>query len=207
MSNSGGPQGSKWLARGDEENPFDCVVLDCRHFADTMMSFTSDPQVVANFFGLRNTRSDELAGMAPVEPLRIEGDFSIARSAPLLDGPLFVAPEMEYKWDFYSHESKLYVRRSWTGQIIHVAEVEWDASGGLAIGSIVSGSEFVYGNAEYAKAQLHFLLSTHLGRQLKPFPIATWQENEDAGVLTIQAFSAYGRMARFGCRLSDYRFD
>jgi hypothetical protein len=207
MSEGSHPSNSKWLASGDEDNPFDCKVLDCRHFTDTMASYTSDPQVVANFFGLRNARSEELVGQAPVDALDVEGNFSIACPAPPSNGPLFIAPEMEHKWNIYAQEAKIYVRRSWTGQIIHVADVEWLSSGRLAIRSFTSGKEYVFELTDYARAQLHFLLSTYVGRRFLPFPIPTWQENEDTGILTLAAFSAYGRAARFGCLVSDYRLD
>jgi hypothetical protein len=34
------------------------------------------------------------------------------------DGPLFVAQQMEDKWDIYLYESNLYFARSWTGDLV-----------------------------------------------------------------------------------------
>jgi hypothetical protein len=194
-----------WLAPSDAQNPFGFEVIDCRSIALTMVSATPDPQVVANFFGLRRSDASEVAAMGLSETLPVDCQFSIAYDRQLLDGPLFLAPEMEHKWDIYAHGRKIYVRRSWTGVVVHVAEVEQAEAGRLSLSSLTCETAPVFGVPEFAVAQLHFLLSIYLERQLRPFPIPPPQAQDDPQDIALGGWSFYGRAAQFACRLDAYR--
>ena len=43
------------------------------------------------------------------------------------DGPLFVARQMEDKWDIYLYDGHLYFARSWTGELVFRAVIEFAA--------------------------------------------------------------------------------
>jgi len=158
-----------WLAPSDAQNPFGLEVIDCRSVALTMVSATPDPQTVANFFGLRGSDANEVAAKDLNETLAVDCRFSIAYDGQFVDGPIFLAPEMEHKWDIYAHGGKIYVRRSWTGIVVHVAEIEEAEAGRLSLRSLTCEAGPVFGVPEFAVAQLHFLLSIYLERQLRPF--------------------------------------
>jgi hypothetical protein len=194
-----------WLAPSDAENPFGFEVIDCRSIALTMVSATPDPQVVANFFGLRRSDASEVAAKGLSETLAVDCRFAIDYDGGLVDGPIFLAPEMEHKWDIYAHGGKIYVRRSWTGIVVHVAEVEQVEAGRLSLRSLTCETDPVFGVPEFAVAQLHFLLSTYLKRQLRPFPIPPPQAYDDPRDIALGGWSFYGRAAQFACRLDAYR--
>jgi hypothetical protein len=197
-----------WLAPGDPQNPFEVAVVDCRSIAHNMASYTDDPQIIANFFGLRRSKASDLAGKEPAEPMVVPCKFSIACGAltegALLDGPLFLAPEMEHKWDFFALGGKVYTRRSWTGQVVHVADAEPLNNGRLAFGKVACAANSVFDDANFAVAQLHFLLSTYLERRLRPFPIPPVQAQDDPETIGLGGWSFYGRVAQFGCLHDAY---
>ena len=204
MSATDQPPGPEWLASGDPKNPFAFEVLDCRSIALNMMSSTRDPQVAANFLGLRHSKASDLAGERPAEPMAVSCNFSIACNGPLVDGPIFVAPEMEHKWDLFMHDGRVYARRSWTGNVVHVADAAWMRAGKFSVRTLQSDAGSVFGSPEFAKAQLHFLLRTYLERRLSPFPVPPPQARDEASNIAWGGWSHYGRVAMFGCLLDVY---
>jgi hypothetical protein len=195
------------LAAGDVRNPFPFEVIDCRPIALGAMSTTGDPRVAASFVNLRRSEARELAGKRPAEPVAVNCAISVPCVEPLADGPIFVAPAMEHKWDLYAHNGKVYARRSWTGHIVHVADVEWLASGRLSVRSLECEAGPVFHNPTFAIAQFHFLLSTYLEGRLRPYPIAPPHARDDSKAIALGGWTVYGRAAQFACVLESYRID
>lgn len=194
----------EWLAIGDARNPFPIPVVDCRSIALKMMSTTSDPQVAASFLALRHSGASEFAGKRPARPLATGRGFAMACSKPIEEGALFVAPAMEHKWDIYASGGKIYARRSWIGQLIHVASLQSRAAGTLLIDALESDADAVCADPGYAAAQLHFLLSVYVAGRLRPFPIPPTHAGEAADAIAWAGWSLYGRAAHFACALDAY---
>src|SRR4051812_21458059 len=116
-----------WLPAGHSENPFDVEVLDCRAVALNYHSATSNPGMAESFGQLRASDGRELSGHMPDDTIQSECVLRYPCNGPQRDGPLFLARQMEDKWDFFEYQSRLYVRRSWTGVLTHVAEIEHSA--------------------------------------------------------------------------------
>jgi hypothetical protein len=112
-----------WL--GPDQNPFRMRVLDCRPFSTTMISTTKDPAIAARFNALRRENGEQHRGQHPADPLAVPCVLSYPFNGESRDGPLFVARQMEDKWDVYLSDSTLYFARSWTGELAFRAAVEF----------------------------------------------------------------------------------
>jgi hypothetical protein len=186
-----------WLPAGHANNPFPEEVLDCRAVALNFLSMTKDESVARTFNSLRNSDGRDLKEQLPKDSLRIDCKIQFPYNGQHNDGPMFLAREMEDKWDFFTYSNLLYVRRSWTGQLTHVAELEY-SSDTVIVKKIHCETNTVFKNPNFAVAQLHFLIVTHLGHTLIPFPILPDFPKSDAKSIALMGFSSYGRRAQFG---------
>src|ERR1700682_3897273 len=99
-----------WL--GPDENPFHLRVLDCRPFSTTMISATKDAAIAARFSQLRSASGEEHRGRHPEDAVVARCELSYPCNGESRDGPLFVAQQMEDKWDIYLYDGHLYFARS-----------------------------------------------------------------------------------------------
>jgi hypothetical protein len=186
-----------WLSVGHPENPFKQEILDCRSVALTFTSLTSDKSIAENFNRLRKSNGEELRGQLPEKTIVADCQLQFPYNGQHNDGPISLAREMEDKWDFYTFDNRLYIRRSWTGKLIHVAELEY-AEGVVIVRRIHADSSSAFEDAEFAVAQVYFLIATHLGKALLPFPISRSFPRNDVKNIATAGFSSYGRRAQFG---------
>ncbi len=191
-----------WLQGGDQNNPFPQRVLDCRAVALGFTAMTSDRAIATSFNQLRTDDGRSLIGSLPKDDFIVPCDLRFPYNGKREDGVLFSAPEMEDKWDFFAYDSRLYVRRSWTGLLLHVAELKYTDKE-VVISTIHSNREVVHGDAEFAEAHLRFLILTHLGRLKLPFPIPPDANLEDGRAIALAGFSSYGRRAEFAFALKQ----
>lgn len=182
---------------GHKDNPFQEEVLDCRAVALSFFSTTKDEAVARSFNNLRKSDGSESRGKLPDQAIIVDCELRFPYSGQHNDGPIFIAKAMEDKWDFYAYDNRLYVRRSWTGQLTHVAELEY-SSDTVAIRRIHCEPNTVFNTHDFAVAQLHFLITTHMGRTLIPFPILPDFPRTAAKATALMAFTTYGRRAQFG---------
>jgi hypothetical protein len=185
-----------WLSVGHTANPFAQEVLDCRSVALSFQSTTSSESVAESFARLRASDGREARGRLPEHAIVAECDLYLPQERPPSEGAICVARAMEDKWDFYIYDSRLYVRRSWTGQLTHVAEFEYDIDT-IVIRRIHCDPKLVHGDADFGVTQLVFLITTHLGRGLMPFPIPPGLPRSAAKQIALTGFTAYGRHAQF----------
>ena len=186
-----------WLPVGHSDNPFQEEILDCRAAALSFYSTTEDINVAESFNQLRRSNGSEARGLLPEQAIVADCELHFPFNGQHDDGPVFVAREMEDKWDFYTYDNRLYVRRSWTGQLTHVAELEYSPDA-VIVRRIHCEPNTVYNEEEFAIAQLHFLITTHMGRTLIPFPILPDFPRTAAKSIALMAFTMYGRRSQFG---------
>jgi hypothetical protein len=185
-----------WLSVGDPANPFQQEVLDCRAVALSFLSTTSDKSVAESFNRLRASDGSDARGTLPEQAIAAECELRFPYNGQHNDGPVFVAREMEDKWDFYAYESRLYVRRSWTGHLTHVAEVEY-CPDAVIIRRVHCEPNTIYGDRAFGVAQVHFLITTHMGGTLIPFPIPPDFPRTAAKSIALTGFTTYGRRSQF----------
>jgi hypothetical protein len=193
-----------WLPAGHPQNAFATEVLDCRSVALNFTSTTSDKSIAESFNRLRASNGRELIGRGPEDAIHVECTLSFPYSGERNDGPIFIAQEMEDKWDLLAYGNSLYVRRSWTGLLAYVARLEY-SSNAVVVNQIDCDRNTAFNDPDLAVDQLHFIISTHLGRAIQPFPIPLDFPRTGAKAIALMGFGSYGRRAQFGAYLNRQR--
>lgn len=185
-----------WIEPGTSDSPFPHRVLDCRAVALGFTSTTSDPAMADSFLQLRSDDGLSLIGSLPTNSFTVECDFRFPYNGQMDEGVLYSAGEMEDKWDFFAYGSQLYFRRSWTGVLMHVAELKYTDTE-VVMTAIHSNQEIVHGDGEYAKAHIQFLVLAHLGRRNFSFPISPGTDLNNRREIALVGFNSYGSKAEF----------
>lgn len=184
----------RWLEA--DENPFHLRVLDCRPFSTTMISTTKDPNIAARFSHLRTVSGEEHRGRHPEDALVAQGNLLYPFNGESRDGPLFVAQEMEDKWDIYLYDGHLYFARSWTGELAFRAAIEFKEKEAV-ITEIEASRAEVMDDPALAVRMVDFLMKTHLFHKEAPHPFPQGIP-EEKQMLALYSFSEYGRWAFYG---------
>ena len=177
------------------QNRYGVRVLDCRPVTQTMLSVTSDPNIAQSFASLRTSNGEQHRGKVPENASRIVCDLRYPCSRALREGPLFVAAQMEDKWDIYHFEGHLYFARSWQGKLIFRVKAELNKEQ-LHLTWVEADLKGVDGDAALAVREVDFLVKSHLYRRETPHPLPT---NFPAVADKIAAYSMsqFGRWASF----------
>lgn len=183
-----------WLE--PDQNPFGLRVLDCRPFSTTMISTTKDPNIAARFTHLRTASGEEHQGRHPEDALSVRCELTYPFNGESRNGPLFVAQQMEDKWDIYLYDGHLYFARSWTGELALRATIEFKEKEAV-ITEIETSRGKVIDDPALAVRMVDFLLKTHLFRKEAPHPFPQGIP-EDKKTLALYFFSEYGRWAFYG---------
>lgn len=181
---------STWIPK--EENDFGIDVLDCRAFCQSMTSTCGDLRIAATFAQLRSSAGEQYGGKSPENAESAECSLEYPYDGNHTDGALFKAQTMEDKWDIYLYDNKIYFTRSWTGDLIYVADVRFD-SDFVCLTSVTADAERS-GDSTYAIGSVDYLLKSHIYRCLVPHPIPNAHPN-DADQITFFSFGEFGRFA------------
>ncbi len=183
-----------WLE--PEQNPFGIRVLDCRPFSTAMIAVTSDPNIAVRFNQLRGARGEEHRGKSPDDSRMVRCALSYPLNGQSRDGPLFLAQQMEDKWDIYLYDGYLYFARSWTGELIFRAAICFKKSEAV-LTEVAARQNKVGDDPDLAVRMVDFLMKSHLYGKEVPHPLPRGLP-EDKKTLATYSFSQYGRWASFG---------
>ncbi len=183
-----------WLEA--DQNPFHLRVLDIRPFSTTMISTTSDPAIAARFNQLRGATGEEHRGHSPEDALVAPCHLTYPFNGESRDGPLFVARQMEDKWDISLYDGHLYFARSWTGELVLRAAIDFKEKEAV-ITEVEASRKNVTGDPAVAVRVVDFLMKTHLYRKEAPHPLPPGLP-EDKKTLALYSFSQFGRWAFYG---------
>jgi hypothetical protein len=183
-----------WLE--PDQNPFGMRVLDCRPFSTTMISATKDPNIAARFSQLRRASGEEHRGRIPEDAVVARCNLSYLFNGEFRDGPLFVAQQMEDKWDIYLYDGHLYFARSWTGELVFRATIEFKETEAV-ITEVEASRSKIMDDPTLAVRMVDFLMKTHLYRKEAPHPLPQGFP-EEKKTLALYSFSVYGRWAFYG---------
>jgi hypothetical protein len=190
-----GPAQLRWI-RG-EDSPFGIDVLDCRAFALHHMSTTASDSIAESF--LHNTQSDGtvFVNTLPKNPVRFDIPLAFRLGqVQLNEGAVFVASQMEEKWNIYYFAPILYFVRSWTGMLVHAACCEIK-DGTLLVSSIVTNEEFIdIRDRSFPIREVFFLVVSHVLGDVYPHPIPAFIEAKE-DLIAQFSFSQYGNMGLF----------
>ena len=182
-----------WL--DEESNPFGVRCLDCRIFSRSMVATTQDPTVATRFSELRKSMGEQHVGKLPSNPYTVQCRLTYPHNGQSKDGPLFIAENMEDKWDIYLYNGYLYFARSWTGDLVFRAKINFNESQAV-ITTIDSNAQVTSQNPLHIAQQVDFLVKSHLYKQEVPHPLPADLPNEIQAI-ALYSFSQYGRWASF----------
>jgi len=183
----------RWLAPG--ENRFGIRCVDCREFARQLVSSTGEPSVANTFAMLRSSQGDHVRGRLPRNTLLIPCTLEYPPLKGVIDGPVYLASEMEEKWDIFLFDGYLYFARSWTGALVFKAAAEFTRKG-LKVVSISADAKSAGKDTHYVTAQVDFLIKSHLYHTEAPHPLPEGL-SEEAEQVAMFSFGQYGRMAAY----------
>jgi hypothetical protein len=183
-----------WLE--PDQNPFGLRILDCRPFSTTMISTTKDPNIAARFSHLRSASGEEHRGRHPDDALIVPCNLIYPFNGESHDSPLFVAQQMEDKWDIYLYDGYLYFARSWTGDLALRATIAFKEKAAV-ITEIEANRAKVLDDSALAVKMVDFLVKRHLYHQEAPHPFPQGIP-EEKKTLALYSFSEYGRWAFYG---------
>lgn len=183
----------RWIEAS--ESPFGIRVLDCRPVALGLTTTTADPSVAQRFLALRSSSGIEHLGQVPSNAKPAQCDLVYpAGNGRSVDGALFVANEMEDKWDIYLHAGYLYFARSWTGILVSRARLKLIES--TAYVDMVEVDPVTADSPEHAIRHVDYLIKSHLYQKEAPHPIPTTIQPV-AREIAMYSFSLYGRRGQF----------
>ena len=161
----------KWL--NGEDSPTGRRVLDCRAYALGVQLVTQDKDALEHFADSTQSDGSELEGQSPPRSWLVDVDwqFDFEQAEMISQG---MRPQVnEDMWLIDCIGSRLYFRRSWTGQLVFMSNFQRIPSSGASISRIWAPGEepFSQQSPEYLAAYVRHLIDTHLLGTLTPFPI------------------------------------
>jgi len=181
------------LRKGDPANPFAFDVLDCRQ-TTAAFEATLSQQPGASFVTkiIDETRKNPTTTI-PGDLLTAKCSIEIAASSLQTS-----VPAAGHRWELTMVGERALLQKLWTGQIIHVADYH---AGGetLLFHHLTSDKSAVFDDADYAVAELRFLLQTYLEKKPGAFPIQPGITVENYEKIALQGWKTYGPIAAFAC--------
>jgi len=184
------------LRKGDPANPFAFDVLDCRQ-TTAAFEATLSQQPGASFVTkiIDETRKNPTTTI-PGDLLTAKCSIEIATSS--LETLTPPTPLTGHRWALTMIGERALLQKLWTGQIIHVADYQVDAQA-LHFHHLTSDKNAVFNDADYAVAELRFLLQTYLEKKPGAFPIQPGITVENYEKIALQGWKTYGPIAAFAC--------
>lgn len=187
------PDEPRWLS--PDQNPFKMTVLDCRPVTTTSVSWT-DLQTAKTYGELCRSNGEEYAETSPQNATRSEAVLRYPYLGPEpADGPLFTSESMEEKWHVYIYAKTLYFVRSWTGQLVYKAPINFENSA-VTVGPVTFDRKLA-ANATDATRDVDFLVCSHLFKilALAPFSAAPGQQAQDIATHLFEWFGDFAQYA------------
>jgi len=183
----------RWIEASD--NPFGIRVLDCRSVALGLTSTTGDMAVAQRFLELRSSLGTEYLGQMPSNAIEAECDLNYpSGGGHSSDGPLFIAGEMEDKWNIYLHAGCLYFARSWTGILVSRARLK--LVGAFAYVDRIDVDRHTADDPDVAIGHVDYLIKSHIFDKIAPHPVPKKVDPIEREI-ALYSFSLYGRRGQF----------
>jgi len=187
-----------WYEAKDKENIFSMKFLDIRSFTQNMVTTATDPKIAETFVTLAKSNGEQYKNRLPENHSTITCNLIYpCRGADT--GSIYTAPAMEVKWHIFYHDDFFFFVRSWTGELIHRAQVSFE-NNFLVIRSIDSTrNELRFNDDELIIREVDFLLKSHLFKIHIPHPVSKKMIKEEPLRIAISSFSLYGSKACYAC--------
>lgn len=185
----------RWLSA--EESPFDIPVLDCRPVTTTSLLFTQDKEVAERYVRLTRSDGKEFAEKHPEAAQCVSVLLEYRHDGVPAEGPVFISRCMEEKWNICYYCSALCFVRSWTGDLVYRARMEFTGKESRVV-EIEYNSNRICSAIDAIRA-VDFLIKTHLYQKMAITPIPATISHDD-GEMVSYLFSEYGHAAHFASR-------
>ncbi len=189
----------------NRQNPFGVEIINCFSSAMGLLSMTDNPATASAYGRLRHDDGQRHVGMLPANSLITECNLRYSIEPPQV-GVLHLSQEMEDKWDAFLHDARLYLARSWTGELVFVADVRFSSTE-MIVSRVYAGRAKVFGDATMAVRQLDFLIKTLMMSWRIPAPLPPGDRIEDTAYLATYLFQSYGRYAIAGSYADTTQLD
>ncbi len=178
-----------------DQNPWGVPVFDLRPVTLTLTSMSQSAECAANATSFGRDDGTGFIGVAPEIDSVIPVGLRFPIDGVLADGALFLPEVMEHKWAIYYHRGQMIFVRSWTRQVVAIAEVRLD--GDFAEITSVRGT-FLGGETSpsITVRTLEFLLRTHVLALPYPLPLPE-AFAVDVKAAAVAAFGVAGNLAHF----------
>jgi hypothetical protein len=183
----------KWVSR--EDSQFKLRYLDVRSFTTTMVSTTTDQKLSNKFIELRKSNGDHIKDTTPDQPIHVDCQLIYPHQGQTRDGALYLAREMEDKWDVYLFDGIIYFARSWSGVLVYKAAIAFMDTQAI-ISNIDAIRQTTIGGSWVTICAVDFLVKSHLYRREAPHILPPSIPNDDMGIAAY-SFQEYGRWASF----------
>jgi hypothetical protein len=189
----------RWL-EGDD-SPTGRRVLDCRPIALGVQLVTPDSKLLDKFVEIAHGDPAEVAGRSPEKAwlVGVDWNFDFEESEQIAGG---MCPQVtEDLWRIDCISNRLYLRRSWTGQLVFMTNFQRVPSDGGRITRIwAPGEEPFSGQSPgYIAAYVRHLVDTHLLNVATPFPIPPDfpEDNQKIAALVFYSVGRRGWLAEY----------
>jgi hypothetical protein len=182
-----------WLS--PEETTLGVKAMDCRPTALGLISTTPEESLVQRWLDLRASTGEELRGTIPDDAITVPEELHYPRyGQPVPEGCAFRSQCMEDKWDGFILDSRLYLRRSWSGHLVYKASISFGAE--AVVSGIQAGRRACEGDPAMALRQVDYLVRSHLLELpvAHPIPVSVGDNPKD---IALYSFSVYGRKGIF----------
>lgn len=181
----------QWVFR--EDSQFNLRYLDVRSFTTVMISTTADKKLETKFVELRRSHGEHVNGRMPDQAIHVDCQLIYPHQGETRDGALYMAREMEDKWDIYLFDGFLYFARSWSGVLVYKAAILFQQTQAV-ISSIEAIGQTTTGGTWLAICAVDFLVKSHLYRREAPHTLPPSVPEDDLGIAAY-SFQEYGRWA------------
>ena len=149
----------KWI--DSSQNQFGVSLLDLRSSVFGSTAWTSSKDIAESFSRMRRADGTEYVNKHPVDYVEFDSKLNFAYSGTHEEGPIFKARVMEDKWDMYVYGDRLYICRSWTGNLCFVALCEFK-SNCVEIHRIFAEKKFISEDLQYAGRVVDYLIKSRV---------------------------------------------
>lgn len=185
----------RWLDA--DENRYGIRILDCRELTQGShgwLSLTSDTKIAERFGALRGSDGRQHRGQFHPRASTYKCDLWYPPNEVMQEGMKFRAREMEDKWDLSLYGQRMYCTRSWTGELVLVAEL--DSAQAVHVMWVAAPPLGGVMHPSFAVREFDFLMKSHIYRQRVPNPVPAGY-SEDASEAAKFSMHRYGRWASF----------
>jgi len=180
----------RWVKPGPN-NPFGRWVLDIRPFVAGVNAAFQDERVSEVFRNSRDNDGRQYRNIDLSSYDRSECSLVYPNNGSEIEGVLYKSQTMDYKWDIYAYDDRMFFTRSWTGDLVYVAQIN--------VTGIQVVVDEIWHKADIspmkARNEVHYLIMTHLLGEMMPVMVP--QAAHSAEDMALSGFARFGKMAFF----------